>query len=123
MTHAPGKFVVSPAIKFSAQHGFPNTTPLLEEEGHLFSTALVSNGEHPFLLHASGTGSAFASHNYPMNAFQVHSTKVLEQRLHGQESSMGVRTPQIINAGQTVLSILNAGSPPYMRLRGCKLQR
>src|SRR5262245_16319298 len=62
------------------------TAPLLEEERHLGSFALIANVEHPFLAHRPGAGPRFATDDDPVDVLQVEIRYRPQQRFDRQES-------------------------------------
>lgn len=66
-----------------------DSTPLLEEESSSCKLAGLMNGFDPFALHWSGSGTAFASDNHPVNPAQVYLAEVFKQRFDAEEARAG----------------------------------
>src|SRR5437667_10992122 len=57
-------------------------------------------------------GSAFAAHDYPVDAREVDFPEIFEKRLNRQKAQFRARLLQICDSWQSVLAILNTDSPP-----------
>ncbi len=84
--------------------------------------ALIAQRDHPFFFHLASARAALAANDCPVDAGEVKHPKVFEQRLDREESHLRGRILQIGYAGQAVLAILHAHSPPDVLLFGCETQ-
>jgi hypothetical protein len=73
--------VISPPIKVPAALAFLHTAPLLEEEQASLLLTLHLDRADPCWFHWSGTGTAFAADDHPVNACKVEWSEILEERL------------------------------------------
>ena len=60
--------------------------PLLKKKGRPLSHTLFSNIQYPIFFHGTRLRSAFATHNHPIDVFQVHILKVFHKWFATQES-------------------------------------
>lgn len=60
-----------PIIKHPAPGFWPESAPLLEEEGHFGSDAQIAYRARPFELHGSRARAAFAADDDPVNAGEI----------------------------------------------------
>src|SRR5690242_12774504 len=107
---------MSAAPQCSARHLFAHTAPLLEKEGDSCSVALLTNSEHPILLHRPGPRPTFTANDNPRYSFKRKLSDILQQWLDGQETDSSRRRLQVGNSWQSVFSVFDGDSPPYVRL-------
>ena len=86
MFYAAGKLVVCASLENSSGERLSYSTPLFEEKRNLRLLALISNGSDPFGLHWPGTRTALASYDYPIDAGQIESSEILQERFDRKES-------------------------------------
>lgn len=109
------ELVVGPAIQRSTSQVFSDTSPLLKEKRNSLFSALAPDPKHPFLLHRSSVGATFPSDDYPIDAFQVECSNVLEKRLDREEPHGDRRITESRDSLKSVLAVLHAHAKPNVR--------
>src|ERR1035438_330697 len=107
---------MSAAPQYSARQLFAHTAPLLEEERDSCGFALLTNGEHPVLLHRPRPWPTFAADDNPRYAFKRKPSDILQQGLDGQETDGSGRGLQVGNSRESVLAVFHGDAPPDVRL-------
>ena len=86
--------------------------PLLEEEGDTMTLGKLAQIEHPLLVHWTGSGTALASNDHPLDASEVEIAKVFEQGFAREETHGGtLDTPEVIYTGQHLATFHRDSKP------------
>lgn len=110
------KFTVDSALKLSAGCGLADSTPLLEEKWNAFALALIANGKNPLFFHRSGAGAAFAADDDPVDTTEVYRAQVFQQRFDREKADRSIGGTEMIDSREAVLPVLDADTPPDVRL-------
>ncbi len=89
-----------------------NAAPLLEEERHVCSRALLSDVEDPRSVHLSSTSATLAANNDPVQPSKIQLTEVFEQRFDGKEPQRRWGFLYLGDPRNAELLILDARAPP-----------
>src|SRR4051794_31623751 len=81
-----GKPVVRPPAEGATVLALSYAAPLLEEEWHFVTLALVADGKDPRLGNRTGARTAFAADNYPVDPTQIELPEVFEQWFDREKS-------------------------------------
>ena len=86
-----------------------------EEEGNADGVALIAEAPDPFRVHRPGAGAAFAADDNPVDVAEVYGAEVFQEGFDGEEPDVAVGGSKGIDAGQAVLLVFDADTPPDVR--------
>ena len=79
---------------------WPESAPLLEEEGHFGSDAQIAYRAGPFELHGSRARSAFAADDDPVDAGEIEGLDRSDEGFDGKEANFGRGLAEMAHAGE-----------------------
>jgi hypothetical protein len=112
------ELIVGPTVKVASVSTLANSSPSLEEEWDASGKALISNAANPLWLKRSCPISALTADDDPVDALQVDSSDVFQQRLNREKTGLGGCLTKVLDPRQPVLAIFDTDSPLDVRFAG-----
>src|SRR5438270_13650626 len=94
------QLVPHPPVQFPTASLRRPATPLLEEERNFVITALISDGAHPLKNNLSLSGTAFSSRNDQVDAIEVQTAEVTDERLTLDKPQLCRLDPALVHPAQ-----------------------
>lgn len=91
-----------------------DAAPLLEKEGDAGVAAQPQYSLNPCWLQRSGTPTAFAADDGPIDSRNVEIAQILQQWLDRKKLYRSGCGTKLLDAGQTIAPVLDANAPPDM---------